>query len=89
MPSLSNPGIINPIQQTTGVLVQKIRVDYVSFHIARLPLGNFRCRAAAHDELFRFRPRGKKACPQILTGNEEETWDYLSHYGRPKAIGLR
>ena len=60
MPSLSKPGIINPIQQTTGVLVQKIRVDYVSFHIARLPLGNFRCLAAEHDELFRFRPRGKK-----------------------------
>lgn len=60
MPSLSKPGIVHPIQQTTGVLVQKIRVDYVSFHIARLPLGNFRCRAAEHDELFRFRPRGKK-----------------------------
>ena len=89
MPSLSKPGIVHPIQQTTGVLAQKIRVDYVSFHIARLPLGNFRCRAAEHDELFRFRPRGKKACPQILTGNEEETLDYLSHYGRPKAIGLR
>lgn len=40
-------------------------------------------------ELFRFRPRGKKACPQILTGNEAETWDYSSHYGKPKAIGLR
>lgn len=46
MPSLSKPGIVHPIQQTTGVLVQKIRVDYVSFHIARLPLGSFRCRAA-------------------------------------------
>lgn len=33
MPSLSKPGIINPIQQTTGVLVKKIRVDYLSFHI--------------------------------------------------------
>ena len=32
MPSLSKPGIVHPIQQTTGVLVQKIRVDYVSFH---------------------------------------------------------
>lgn len=46
MPSLSKPGIVNPIQQTTGVLVKKIRVDYVSLHIARLPLGSFRCRAA-------------------------------------------
>lgn len=46
MPSLSKPGIVNPIQQTTGVLVKKIRVDCVSFHIARLPLGSFRCRAA-------------------------------------------
>ena len=32
MPSLSKPGIVHPIQQTTGVLVQKSRVDYVSFH---------------------------------------------------------
>lgn len=31
----------------------------------------------------------EKACPQILTGNEAETWDYSSHYGKPKAIGLR
>ena len=59
MPSLSKPGIVYPIQQTTGVLVQKIRVDYVSFHIARLPLGSFRCRAAEYNELFRFRPRKK------------------------------
>ena len=46
MPSLSKPGIVHPIQQTTGVLVKIIRVDNVSFHIARLPLGSFRCRAA-------------------------------------------
>ena len=46
MPSLSKPGIVNPIQQTTGVLVQKIRVDWISLHIVRLPLGSFRYRAA-------------------------------------------
>ena len=31
MPSLSKPGIVHPIQQTTGVLVQKIRVNCLSY----------------------------------------------------------
>lgn len=46
MPSLSKPGIVHPIQQTTGVLVQKIELTAYLIHIARLPLGSFRCRAA-------------------------------------------
>ena len=46
MPSLSKPGIVYPIQQTTGVLVQKIELTAYLIHIARLPLGSFRCRAA-------------------------------------------
>ena len=55
MPSLSKPGIINPIQQTMGVLVQKIRVDYVSFHIARLAVGR-----QSTMNYFDLDPEGKK-----------------------------
>ena len=72
MPSLSKPGIVNPIQQTTGVLVKKIRVDYVSLHIARLPLGSFHCRAAEYNKLFRFRPRGKKPVRKYSQGMKQK-----------------
>ena len=72
MPSLSKPGIVHPIQQTTGVLVQKIELTAYLIHIARLPLGSFRCRAAEYNKLFRFRPRGKKPVRKYSQGMKQK-----------------